>query len=44
MTERAELMKITRPLKKQLTRILRPGDIKVGDNKLSSRESERVYK
>lgn len=31
--------KITRPLKKQLTRILRPGDIKVGDNKLSSREA-----
>lgn len=35
--------KITRPLKKQLTRILRPGDIKVGDNKLSSREAARYY-
>ncbi len=35
--------KITRPLKKQLTRILRPGDIKVGDNKLSSREAAIRY-
>lgn len=35
--------KITRPLKKQLTRILRPGDIKVGDNKLSSREAAVRY-
>lgn len=34
--------KITRPLKKQLTRILRPGDIKVGDN-LSPREAAIRY-
>lgn len=34
--------KITRPLKKQLTRILHPGDIKVGDN-LSPREAARYY-
>lgn len=35
--------KIANPIKKQLTRILRPGDIKVGDNKLSSREAAIRY-
>lgn len=34
--------KITRPLKKQLTRMLHPGDIKVGDN-LSPREAAIRY-